>query len=280
MLLAAFSLVAFGAVAGQREPAYQGRSLSDWVSELDPHVPVIVGQEPAAWVAIGRIGTNAIPTLLRWMAEDDPPEPPKPDLAPCYNIPRSERAELAFHVLGETARPAIHELTRLALTLPERERYDRCINVLAYIGPASLPSFNTILTKGTSGRRFSAMEWLPAVGTNCVSVLPALVNCLVGKDEGVGWKAASTICELQIPGSAVVPALTNSLRTASAPARARVFRCLFWLNDPAREAVPAIRLGLADRNSEVRTNATYAAERIAPELLAGFHGRGSRRTPE
>jgi len=118
------------------------------------------------------------------------------------------------------------------------------------------------------------MDWLPAMHTNCESLLPALIKCLVGKDDEVGWKAASTIGGFGIPPSTLVPALTNALPTASASGRGRVFRCLYWLDIPAREAVPAIRAGLSDPSKEVRTNATYAAQRIAPELLTK---QGSKR---
>lgn len=266
-VLAASCLIAFAAAADQNEPTYQGRSLTDWTREFDPHEIVPVGREPPAWIAIRHVGTNAIPTLLQWIAEKDPPEPPKPHLSPCYTMTRSERAKMAFFILGETAKPAIPKLTELTLTHSDPKRSDMCINALADIGSASLPSFKIILSQATSGRRCSAMDFLPAVHTNCISLLPALVECLVGEDNDVGWKAASTIGGFGIPESSLVPALTNALPTASAAARARVFRCLFWLNFPAREAMPAIRAGLCDTNSEVRTNAIYAAQRIAPELL-------------
>src|SRR5215470_2476249 len=97
-----------------KEPSYKGRTLTDWTRDIDPHGVFLVGHEPPEWTAIVAMGTNAIPTLLRWMAEKDPPEPQKPNLAPCYTAVRSERAQLAFSILGETAWPAIPELTRLA----------------------------------------------------------------------------------------------------------------------------------------------------------------------
>jgi HEAT repeat protein len=255
------------AVAREKEPTYNGRSLSEWTAEIDPHGGYIVSHPPPYVVAIEHMGTNALPLLLKWMSEKDPPVVPKPHLAPCFNMTRSEQAAAALGILGETARPAIPQLTKLAMTLTDRDRYDRCIEVLADIGPDSLPSFITILTKGTTGRRFSAIENLAVFQTNAVVALPAVINCLVGRNEELGWKAADELSRLKIPSTTVVPALTNALPTASAPARARILRCLYWLDAPAREAVPAIRAALSDPNREVRTNALYAAQRIAPELL-------------
>jgi HEAT repeat protein len=201
------------------------------------------------------------------MAEKDPPEPQKPNLAPCYTVVRSERAVLAFHILGETARPAIPELTRLALTTRDPERADRCVNALASIGPASMPSFIKILASGKYRARFSALECLPTLGVENTPAMQAMITCLTDKDESLRFRAAQTLSEASIPEPTLVPALTNALKTASPPAKATIYRCLFWLGVPARAAIPAIRAGLSDKNGEVRTNAVYAAQRIAPELL-------------
>jgi len=272
-ILALFTLLT--ATAADKEPSYNGRSLSDWLHDLDPHLIYEVNHPPPEIVAIQQMGTNALPLLLKWMAAKDPREDPKPNLADCFNMTRSERAAMALSILGETASPAIPELTRLALNLRNRERYDRCITALAATGLQSLPSLEAIIKDGTAGQKCSAIESLSGFHTNVAALLPTLIHCLVGKNEDVGWSAADSLSRLEIPSTALVQALTNSLSTASAPARARIFRCLCWLgneaawssNQAARDAVPAIRAGLSDPSSEVRTNAIYAAQRIAPELL-------------
>ena len=265
-----FYLVAFVAATGNaadKEPSYKDRTLTDWTRDIDPRFMVMVGNEPPEWLAIRHMGTNAIPTLLKWMAEKDPPEPQKPNLASSYTAVRSKRAELTFWILGETAQPAIPELTRLALTTRDPERIDRCIDALAQIGPASLPSFIQILRNGTYRARFSAMENLPALHTDYTPAMPALIRCLTDKDDNLGFRAAQTLNETSLPEPTLVPALTNALTTTSARGRAHIYRCLCWLKVPARDAVPAIRVGMSDRDAEVRTNAVWAAERVAPKLL-------------
>lgn len=244
-----------------------GRTITEWTRDIDPHFAVSVGHEPPEWVAIRTMGSNAIPALLKWMVEKDPPEPQKPNLAPCYTVAQSERAVLAFFILGEAAESAIPELTRLALTTRDPERAEKCVDALACIGPASLPSFIKILTNGTYRARFSALEWFPALHVDNTPAMPAMIKCLTDKNENLGFRAAQTLSEASIPEPTLVPALTNALTTASPGGRARIYRCLCWLRVPARAAVPAIHVGLSDHNGEVRTNATYAAQRIAPELL-------------
>jgi hypothetical protein len=260
-------LVAATISAADKEPAYNGRTLTEWTRDVDPHYLVLVGHEPPEWIAIRTMGSNAIPTLLKWMAQKDPPEPQKPNLAPCYTVVQSERAVLAFHILGEAAEPAIPELTRLAITTRDPERADRCVDALASIGPASLPSFIEILTNGTYRARFSALECFPALHVDDTPAMSAMIKCLTDKNENLGFRAAQTLSGASIPETTLVPALTNALTTASSGGRARIYRCLCWLGVSARAAIPAIHAGLSDRNGEVRTNATYAAQRIAPELL-------------
>jgi HEAT repeat protein len=224
-----------------------------------------VEREP--YGAIHRMGTNAIPTLLRWLTEDDPPEPEKPNRAPCYTLVRSERAVWGFRILGETAQPAIPELTRLARTTPDPKLADRCIRALACIGPASLPAFIEIMTNGTYRAKFSAVEELSSVSFDYTPAMSALIECLTGEKERLAFRAGRTLCLSSIDEDTLVPALTNALQTASPSARAEIFACLRSLDVPARAAVPAIRTGLSDPDDAVRTNAFYAAERIAPELL-------------
>jgi len=213
------------------------------------------------------MGTNAIPTLLAWLTEEDPPEPQKPHRAPCYTLVRSERAVWGFRILGAVAQPAIPELTRLARTTPDPERADRCIRALACIGPVSLPAFIEIMTNGTYRAKFSAVEMLSSVGFDYTPAMPALIKCLTGEKEKLAFRAGRALCLSSIDEATLVPALTNALQTASPPARAQIFGCLRSLHVPARAAVPAIRAGLSDPDGAVRTNAIYAAERIAPELL-------------
>jgi hypothetical protein len=73
---------AFVVTAGEKEPTYNGHSLSEWVAQFDPHVAYLASQPPAYIVAIGHIGKNALPILLKWMAEKDPLEPPNSNSLP------------------------------------------------------------------------------------------------------------------------------------------------------------------------------------------------------
>lgn len=271
LILLSVMLAVASAKAGENEPSYQGRSFSEWASQIDFEAPIMVGNEPAAIVAIRHIGTNAIPILLNWISDQKPPKgKSSQDYAPplSYSPSRVEAAAMIFNYLGAEARPAIPQLTKFALTFRDYKRYDECVRALAYIGNDSLPAFITLLTKGRSGVQFSAIEWLPTFHSNAVVVMPAVLKLLISNDGEVGDKAVSYFVDNDIPHSLSIPALTNALPHASAKARVRICRCFFFmsayrpLTEQPFDAVPVLRLALKDKNTEVSNTASNALASI------------------
>ncbi len=261
------ALAARAAKADNIEPSYQGHSFSEWASQIDFTVPIMNGDEPPAIIAIQHMGTNAIPILLDWISDKkSSTHDYKPPLL--YSPSRVEAAAMIFNYLGAEARPAIPQLTKFALTFRDYKRYDECVRALAYIGDDSLPAFNTLLTKGHSGAQFSALEWLPTFHSNAVVVMPAVLKLLIRNDGEVGDKAMSYFVDNDIPHSLSIPALTNALPHASAKARVRICSCFFFmsaykpLSEQPFDAVPALRLALKDKNTEVSNMASNALASI------------------
>jgi hypothetical protein len=73
-LLAAFALTIL-LWPGEREPEYQGRKLSWFVERYSPHAdlfPEAAERNAPLVSAVQQIGTNAIPTLLKWIDYEPP----------------------------------------------------------------------------------------------------------------------------------------------------------------------------------------------------------------
>src|SRR5205809_503822 len=105
-----------------REPMFEGRTLTSW---LEWHVPTSSANPPfnsPGWhkadEALRRIGTNAIPPLLRMIRAKDPPPPVLKllEMAGRHRwtrvnyrraSQRNEEAEYAFRVLGTNAVSAV-----------------------------------------------------------------------------------------------------------------------------------------------------------------------------
>jgi hypothetical protein len=89
-----------------KEPSYQGRTLSQWVSIYfsgysgdSPHATL--KEDDAAERAIKEMGTNTFPTLITWLSEDKP------------SINKRSTALQVFQILGEEGQPAAPILIEL-----------------------------------------------------------------------------------------------------------------------------------------------------------------------
>jgi hypothetical protein len=143
------ALLAVLALTGEREPQYQGKTLTEW---LVVERTAAKGSQPAE-MAIHEIGTNALPWLLRWLRNDDSglttkiycfmarlPAPwrIKP-IEQALNPYRADRpaymAMTGFRILGPKAGPAIPQLQRLiADAKPTRKNRPLILACLSSIG--------------------------------------------------------------------------------------------------------------------------------------------------
>lgn len=259
ILLVTVCLAGFALAADQGEPTYQGRTLSDWTHDFDSHGLWVAGYEPPAQIAISHIGTNAIPTLLKWMSEPDPPEPLKTNVPPCFNTARSWRAGVAFSILGEAARPAIPELARLARTWSDQKRAMGCVDCLACIGPEAIPSLLSLATNAPPHTRWCAFHGLDRFTDSPakMAIVPVLIKWLGDEREDVVDGAVELLCEFHLP-DVVVPALTNALQSSSRLTRLFAVRGLGWQEEPPVSVIPLLRAAMRDPDYRVRESATEA----------------------
>lgn len=74
LLLVAFSLLLCLLLnRGEREPVYQGKPLSYWLSDFWPGRNATLAKKEQDKLAVRQIGTNAIPILLQWISAQDGP---------------------------------------------------------------------------------------------------------------------------------------------------------------------------------------------------------------
>lgn len=267
---------AFAASAADEEPSYNGRLLSQWLGDMDERQLWVKGGPTEK--AVQAMGTNAIPTLLKWISY----EPSWAELSrereekvvhwrPVTNLnrypaQRGERAGCGFGYLGAGARSAIPELTRLARTASNFERARRFTGALASIGPEAVPSLVSLATNGPAWTRYSAIDALGSFADDsavAAPLVPMLIDWLCDTNTDspypVDGPAASVLGA--IGPRIVVPALTNALQSASVYTRRGAINWLaaFVAGEPTNlppTAVPTIRAAMRDPDSEVRNFAT------------------------
>jgi hypothetical protein len=283
----AWGLVILGVsvvIAADQEPSYNGRPLSQWLGDMRLSAPTF-GHEPYQ-EAIRAMGTNALPTLLKWISYEPSPSEQSsqtgetvPPWRPNYNLnpeQRAQRSQYAFSSLGAVARPAIPELTRLARASPDPQRAERCATALAFIGPEAIPSLLSLATNAPPWTRYHAISMLGrfARDLEAALVVPVLINCLGDTNNDFPIEGPVEGVFDAIGPAVVVPALTNALRSASGRTRQRAFLCLslFEYEDPTNvppTMVPTLRAAMRDPDSEVRSIATNILRRMGGWELVG-----------
>jgi hypothetical protein len=260
---------------GPKEPEYQGKRLGDWLEIRafggrygDPPNFSAAGQEEAD-SAIRHIGTNAIPFLLEWLRYRTPewkkllrklPWSKLPGRATGIVYRREHLVTLVpegFELLGSTASSAILQLERLAAD-PHGGSWFCPLQSLAYLGPASLPSFGRLLERTnlyTAGYAAECLLHAFDDGVDITKYSPTLLlykrRCEMAHQRG---SAGSVGARYQFPQ--LYPALVSCITHSNPLVRLEAVRTMGELPGPQTEFCKPVRVALTDVDPEVRSAAT------------------------
>jgi len=277
------------------EPSYNGRLLSQWLGDVAEDHAIHVGLHPTLKV-VQAMGTNAIPTLLKWMCYE--PSPAESEFLrvnrsslwrPITNLnrypaQRAERAAWAFDSLGAVARSTIPVLTHQARTATDYKRANRFTCALSFIGTEAVFSLVSLATNSPPWTRRSAVEALADFARDqavAATLVPMLMNILCDTNSNAGYPVDGPAqgALLAMDPEVVVPVLTNALKSASVDTRRRAIETLLAFDlrhftNVAPTVVPAVRAAMDDSDDVIRS--------IAIETLRGIGGwklRGDKWVP-
>jgi hypothetical protein len=282
-------LLAIGLTAlwtAQREPEYDGRSLSEWATlyqksillhdsvtqkqaldaahqtrnQLVPYAVGLIKRPPPWWRTalvqklINSRLNNRIPGRLWAFLNSDPAW-----LGTTY-----------FAMLGSDANSAVPELVFVL-----KETKSGWVNLhatyaLCYIGPAGQARLaETLADLAAPKRRGTAyiIEDVEKQGVNVDDLVPALIKNLADRDHDVAKSTAYSLGEMAIQPDLVVPALTNCLRSTDLYLRGAALDALGKFGANARSAVPALIPEQFDSDPSVRKWATNALKHVDPDYF-------------
>jgi HEAT repeat protein len=255
ILAAILVCIFFFRPAGRKEPVCRGKTLTQWLKQLDDgeafgissgRLPSFAGAQIEAAEAIRAIGTNALPFLL----EDIHAHPSEKDAWIQFNRKLDRftmqhfgrrsldladvtakdrvrwRAAQGLSALGPLAKPAVPELTRLLFTNYFHSSIKEAAYALAGIGPDGIAVLTNSLqpTNEWSGMcAIWALGQHPAAGTN---VIPFLISAKTSSSEGTACGAIQVLGLFHVDGEHVIPALTNALSSSNAAVRSDAARAL------------------------------------------------------
>jgi HEAT repeats len=258
----AMLLVAAGAgwvAYSTREPSYGGKSLTEWLS-LHSQQKVahweqtgkfhVLGEKPdEAEIAIRKIGTNALPQLVRMVGAKDSPLKLKiwswlrshPAIRVPFRMAIEDRvlATWGFDALGAEAKPAVPALIRL---MDDKDEMVRRM----------------------------AMKCLEDIGPAANDAVPALSRAL--DDPGLKMRSTAlfALLAVHVPGDDVVPRLIKKLETVRKGGSGDYLDIIAMLGDLGPEARAAVPTLVSIAHEEIGTRrmvATNALMRIEPDMV-------------
>ncbi len=261
--------------AGQKEPSYEGRSLSSW---LDEWRNASNDRTNPATIAIRAIGRNGVPILLARLAKDESPDQLKfwrfagrvvPDeLNPLdRDITRAVTAAEAINLLGVEAKSAFPTLTNLLSSRPHR--LTAAIG-LAGMGHEGIAVLLQALTNQDWILRHSAATALGEAGSDFDKVVPALIEMVkIGgttKQASLLRGAAGyALVQLHKEPELVVPVFSEFLTNPDAGMRGFGASLLGGFGAEAKAAVPLLLKARTDVDPDVRESAERALKEIDPK---------------
>jgi hypothetical protein len=205
VVLAACVLVGIGVVAfwpGEREPEYNGKKLSEWVW-MERHTPPENEEAKVAAEAVRHIGTNALPSVLRWIGYKRPywktivfncaSKMPRALSGATYwvinrtfvsddkEISRVDLGIWCLRILGPEAEPAIPELVRMT-NQQDSEMAQSAFAGLFQIGLKSVRPLAQIIDDPTHRHRDMAVGTLYMFGEYARPTVPVLLRACSDSD--------------------------------------------------------------------------------------------------
>jgi hypothetical protein len=299
IVLASFVLLLIGVIAslpGDREPAYNGKTLSEWLLYRPAYgvpSPATSNAFELQIEAIREIGEPAVPWLLKWARYQTPAWRWKLErfFGKDRRIERRDAVWFAFKVLGPKAAAAIPELTRMINKPGGPEFYGKPLNALSHMGDRGFPPVLAVLENPRHLARSTAVgiigdtaEW----GTNRLRAVPALVSCLRSDNYFLADLSESALGKIAKDPALTLPALAKSLSNPATtniddtiaglttlivsqknPEHLRIAStmALGIIGKPAHDAIPALVRTLNDDDQLVQSAATNALLKIAPGIL-------------
>jgi HEAT repeat protein len=260
------------------EPSYGGKRLSEWLQSYETGLyanPPATAQAEEAAGAVRRIGTNAVPWVLKWIRPSSSPLMIKLRDSAGQVLKKvhagwklSSKADdrrrwaiWAFKILGPQAKGAVTELTRL-LNQPNQPLRCDSANAAAFglacIGEDAVPALVSALRSEQTVVRQRAVSHMELLGTNARPAVPVLLQCLRDRDRVVAWAAPRVLLACKIDPELLLRAATNCIQDSGHNVRVNFIDALGNSGQEGRPAVPLVLACLKDPDEVVAAHAARA----------------------
>jgi hypothetical protein len=232
----------------QPEPKYGGKTLSEW-AEIGLRSDSTASDHQQAVNIIYTVGSNAIPTVLRWLAAKDSPTNHLD--AEFWN----EAAQKAFGMLCSV--PAGHQVPESKLTNAAEE---------------VVKIYKQNISESSRRAACAILYFLDgAIDPAAKSAMPQLFQDATNTMTPIGHDAILALANIRSEAAVTVPFFTNALHNAGmddSVTQMAVLEALGNLGTNARAAIPVLHEFEKRTDTIFQSMATEALEKIEPEHAA------------
>jgi hypothetical protein len=268
------------------EPMYNGKRLSDLLKvtwSRDPGGIAFYINDAEVRKAVGQIGTNAIPTLLRWSRTKYSESSLKLGV---MNLLLRQRlikfhlstgsawnfaASQGFQALGTNAHAAVPALIEVANGHTAGKRTDAILS-LGYIGPPAETAVPTLLHLTSDTNYYVRMVSFVSLGrihARPEVVVPMLLQGLQDTNQRVQLCASVAFADYGPNAMSAVPQLVQSLRATPAATNDLPFvQALGFIGPAAKESIPFLLPLTTNADAQIYSGSRRAIQRIDPEAAA------------
>ncbi len=269
-----------------REPTYQGRTLSEWLDApyRKNNVKWWPGQE-ATRAAVRTMGTNAVPFLIKRFRHP-PDRKAELDKSPLkerfyyglwklrlgciaerYYDPfwfeRLNQTRLAFTALRPCAKDVVPQL----IEIYHRRKEDRLLvlHAFALLGaPEAVPFLLTQAPDTNAMVRYLVFTALGETKTDAQTVVPVLLNGLSEAETNARASAAQALNKFGPELHSAIPLLLAHTGNTDPFVRRTVLSALGGVSNRVERILPALLDGLEDPDGTVRASAADALKTLGP----------------
>jgi HEAT repeat protein len=254
------------ATAQEKEPTYEGKTVSQWVERLKNRQDYYVFQRVAAAEALRKMGAAAkaaVPALADALRDRE------------RDVQLAAAEALAK--MGAEAQQAVPALCEL-LTNGDTRLGSAAADALGKMGAAAkaaAPALQTVL-KDPDQKRYAAAEALARIGAGAPPPAILLVPDLRAADPNLRRRVPLALGKLGWAAVPAVPALIEALKDKNLLVRRGAANALGLIGPEAKAAVPALCAALKD-DARMRIDAAVALLGIGeqkPEALAVVNDLG------
>ena len=242
-----------------REPSYQGKTLTEWLEEINPLIDAPLTEPSSAREAVRAIGKTGLPILLRLLETKDSPLKirletwaMKQSLVQVHFRRAWEIQYLGtagFLALGPAGQDALPELTAL---LQNTNSAGFAALSLGAIGPAAIPILRCGATNTNATLRIACLEGLKCAGSQGFAALPEILLCLHDAIPEVRGAAVLAAENFQHEGARILPPLWQiAQQDPDAQVQEMALHVLVSFRNQASIYVPGLQKMLLSTNANV-----------------------------